>query len=592
MSKLTLILLLGATIANATLINEEVSRVIDLKAHLVKISTTVTLKNDGASSVSSFEYSVEPSHAKQLAYISVSQGGEGGESVNFKLTQKDVAKKLFSVTLPKKLDAKSSVKFVVEEVFAGALSPFPKEISQSQSQLIIYRGNHFYYSPYQTVSQSTTVELPSNTIESYSKFGNPSKEDSVIKYEDSTEFENVPANSQNAMKIHYENNSPFLTISKLTRVVEVSHWGNIAVEENVDIRHTGSKLKGSFSRYDYQRQPNSGASSVKSFKTILPASAADVYYRDEIGNISTSNLYEKDDSVDFEIRPRFPLFGGWKTHYYFGYNLPSYNYLYSRGDLNAIKIRFVDHVMDEQMVEDFTLKVILPEGSKNIKVHLPYEAKREKDELHLTYLDTVGRPVIIFTKQNLVEQHIEDFTLTYTFNRLLLLQEPLLIVGAFFLLFFTVIIIVRLDFSIAHDKMSEARMRVQGVIEKVQSEQAKRDGCYKAYESAVTKFKATKDHSAFSQSRRSIEKDHKEATNSINQLLSKLREDAAEAAERVAGLNTLDSNIKEKISQTIQLAEKLVQKKMTRDQYLEHDGKCQKAIEDMKQKICDVTDAL
>jgi len=84
---------------------------------------------------------------------------------------------------------------------------------------------------------------------------------------------------QNGMKLHYENNNPFLAVTKLMRVIEVSHWGNIAVEEHIEIRHTGAKLKGSFSRYDYQRQPNSGASSVKSFKTILPASAADVYYR-------------------------------------------------------------------------------------------------------------------------------------------------------------------------------------------------------------------------------------------------------------------------------------------------------------------------
>lgn len=68
------------------------------------------------------------------------------------------------------------------------------------------------------------------------------------------------------MKIHYENNTPFLTISSITRTIEVSHWGNIAVEETIDLRHTGATLKGPFSRYDYQRQSDSGISSVKSFK--------------------------------------------------------------------------------------------------------------------------------------------------------------------------------------------------------------------------------------------------------------------------------------------------------------------------------------
>jgi len=30
----------------------------------------------------------------------------------------------------------------------------------------------------------------------------------------------------------------------------------------------------------------------------------------------------------------------------------------------ALKMRFVDHIMDDQIVDDFTLKVILPEGAK------------------------------------------------------------------------------------------------------------------------------------------------------------------------------------------------------------------------------------
>ena len=70
---------------------------------------------------------------------------------------------------------------------------------------------------------------------------------------------------------------------------------------------------------------------IKSFKSVLPAAAADVYYRDEIGNISTSNLLALDESVELEIRPRFPLFGGWQTRYYIGYNVPSYEYLFSKG---------------------------------------------------------------------------------------------------------------------------------------------------------------------------------------------------------------------------------------------------------------------
>lgn len=69
----------------------------------------------------------------------------------------------------------------------------------------------------------------------------------------------------------------------------------------------------------------------RAFKTVLPASAKDVYYRDEIGNISTSHMRMQEDSVELDLKPRFPLFGGWKTHYTLGYNIPSYEHLFYSG---------------------------------------------------------------------------------------------------------------------------------------------------------------------------------------------------------------------------------------------------------------------
>lgn len=40
-----------------------------------------------------------------------------------------------------------------------------------------------------------------------------------------------------------------------------------------------------------------------------------------------------DDAVELDIRPRFPLFGGWKTQLLDGYNAPSYEYLFYKGDI-------------------------------------------------------------------------------------------------------------------------------------------------------------------------------------------------------------------------------------------------------------------
>lgn len=36
----------------------------------------------------------------------------------------------------------------------------------------------------------------------------------------------------------------------------------------------------------------------------------------------------------------------------------------SPGDQYALKMRFVDHVFDEQVIDSLTVKIILPEGAK------------------------------------------------------------------------------------------------------------------------------------------------------------------------------------------------------------------------------------
>lgn len=58
---------------------------------------------------------------------------------------------------------------------------------------------------------------------------------------------------------------------------------------------------------------------------------------------------------------RYPLFGGWKTSYVIGYNVPSFEYLYNKGNDYALKMRVFDHVFDNIVVEKLTTKIILPE---------------------------------------------------------------------------------------------------------------------------------------------------------------------------------------------------------------------------------------
>ncbi|GFO07410.1 dolichyl-diphosphooligosaccharide--protein glycosyltransferase subunit 1 [Plakobranchus ocellatus] len=564
------------------IVNAKVERKIDISSHLVKTSTSITLENKGSSSVRSFLFSPEPSMQKSISYIGASSKDD---KEKLDVSPTSVAGKsdqvFYRVTLRSPLAGGKSTVVEVEAVFSHVLRPYPSEIAQAEKQLVVLDSNLFFYSPYSTASQTTTVVTANSNVESYTKTKPVSQSDTSIIY---GPFENKPPFSEATLKVHEENNSPFLTVTSMERVVEVSHWGNIAVEEHIDMSHTGASLKGSFSRFDYQRQQD-GLASIRSFKTALPASARDVYYRDEIGNISTSHMREMDESVEVELRPRFPLFGGWKTRYYLGYNVPSYEYLFSKDDHFALKMRFIDHVYDDMVVDKMQLRIILPEGVKNIELKIPFDVERQGDQVHYTYLDTLGRPVVVLNKNNLVEQHIQDFELHYTFQRLLLLQEPLLVVGAFYLLFLAVIIYVRLDFAITKDEAKESRMRVAGLIDEVQSTHDRRSALYQSYDDAINKFKASKDAAAFSASRKKIDADYKQLTQQIQNLQAQLKTEGSEASEKVAELQRLDTQYKEQVAMAIMAAEKLVAGKMGRQQYLDSESATSSKCDDTYKKM-------
>lgn len=189
------------------------------------------------------------------------------------------------IALPQALSSGATIKLKITTVFSHVIHPYPRQISQSDKQLVQFTASGVYYlSPYPTLSQTLTVTLPSSTnVESFSRIKPVAADSSQIVYGPYNDIKPFTSGAPRSLVIHYENNSPFMAVTNLDRLIEVSHWGNIAVEESIQILHTGAVLKGPFSRYDYQRNPNSGQSSVKSYKSLLPAASTDVYYRDEIG---------------------------------------------------------------------------------------------------------------------------------------------------------------------------------------------------------------------------------------------------------------------------------------------------------------------
>ena len=182
-----------------------------------------------------------------------------------------------------------------------------------------------------------------------------------------------------------------------------------------------------------------------------------MYYRDIIGNVTTSHVRRERDAVAVELAMRFPMLGGWKNEFYWGYgrvdrvrrsyNLPSGRVLKKEGSRYSLSVPFASP-LEKADTQELVVRVILPEYARNVHFVLP-EGVTGPTEDHrcvlwgsvrcrLTYLDTSreGRPVFEFTQHNVVdEQKGEMITVSYELSVWRVMKKPLVCVGAFFVLF-------------------------------------------------------------------------------------------------------------------------------------------------------------
>jgi len=440
--------------ANNNLINKKVDRTIDLTTQLVKITTKIIVENPNDKPTNEYYVVIENDHAPNLAYIAAYSTVKGHQTA---LLLNKINQHTYSIKLNNEIKANSQSDLItVEQFYIKLLVPFPEKIKQNGRQLVKYSGNHYYYSLYDTRTQQTHVKLPATgSIESYSKTIKPvTQTDRAIHY---GPFENVPKLAEEPLQIHNENNAPFLVVSELDRKIELSPWANVArIEDTIVIYHNGAKLDGPFSRFDYQKEQTSGLSAVNALRTKISRKAKHIFYRDEIGNISSSDVRPLRDDLIVTLKPRFPLFGGWKTYYKLGYQLPLTEVIEKDGIFNTLKINFIDHMYDNLVIEEATVRIILPEGAVLKNVRPPFDVERLPEQTKLTYLDVVGRTIITLKKKNLIEEHIQYVEVVYEYNQLWQLQEPLLVIGTILLSAISLFIYTKLDFSLVKRKEKTA----------------------------------------------------------------------------------------------------------------------------------------
>ncbi|MFH4983075.1 hypothetical protein AB6A40_009784 [Gnathostoma spinigerum] len=454
----------------------------------------------------------------------------------------------------------------------------------------MFTGNAHVACFYPVAKETTVFVLPAGKLLSRSKIAPSKSENGKIIY---GPYENVQPFTVATTKIHTESNAPFLVATKIERTLMLSLWGSISVEENIFVVHKGAELTGPFSRLDFQLdQRGRNRPVVTEYKTLLPSTAKNIYYRDEIGNISTSSVRTQRDAVEVTIQPRFPLFGGWKTEYTIGYDVPAYQYLFSSGNSFVLKMRVMDHLFDNVVVDHLSLKIILPEGSKNFKLVTPYTMKRKPDELHFTYLDTSGRPTIVVEKDNLVDAHIQSFTLNFEFDRIQLWRKPMTAVVAFAVLFVFVVIVVRFDFTIVADPAAETRLQAQSQIEEIVDLHATRLRLFDQLTDIANKYKSNKDTSAFTTARKKAENELSQITKSVDSLKTSLKTTSADLAERLNEVQKLSKTAADHVTNYLTQVERFVRGQIQKAVFTESERMFHQKLNEAKEKMDNIVYSL
>ncbi|KAJ5894481.1 hypothetical protein N7495_006172 [Penicillium taxi] len=381
--------------------------------------------------------------------------------------------KFFVVELPEPLAPKSQITLGVSYSILSSLSPRPATIEQNDKQYLTYSFNAYVPSVYETVTQKTKLKLPSTNVPDYTttsglKSGaDPERKGATYTY-GPYDTAKVAPGTEYPITVRYEFTKPVITAHLLERDIEVSHWGgNLATEERYWLRNNGSQLSNQFSRVqwtmaNYQKAPSSA---LREIIYPLPAGSVDPYFTDDIGNVSTSRYRPGNgkSAANLELKPRYPIFGGWNYSFRVGWNNDLAQFLRKAAGTDSwvLKVPFLNGPKMNEGIqyERVVVRIVLPEGAHNLRWEFVEGASGnglpskifvdESISTFKTYMDTIGRTTLTLKVNQLTDEARDaQIVVTYDHSFIDALRKPLTIFGGLLTVFVATWFIGNIDVSI------------------------------------------------------------------------------------------------------------------------------------------------
>lgn len=413
--------------------NTKVTRVLSMNGPNIKQVTSIEIKNDSKEPVSEYILLVPNDHLDNIVNLDVSTKEKKLEVTRHTGSEVPTQYTAFKVKFDTPIPAGKDERITVSEEHVNRKRAFPSKMKINDTPRVRVIDDAYYPSLYFTKKMKSTFEVgESATVIKATEIEKGEVRGKSIKY---GVYRDIEPLKTHPIYIHVDYMDPLPVFTEVKRVITLSHWKGINIDEEYRLVNNIATLQGEFSRLDYS--PWKVKYSINNLDCELPQYTKDLYYTDEIGNITTSNAYRGAKNVHFTIEPRFPLMGGWKTYWKQGYVLPREKHItQNSGDSFTFQIN-LSHPYNDIVAEDFSVSIVLPEGATDIHFDDPIGFDSIQQSTVYDYLDLIGRTSFTMSKKNVMEKyHDKTITVTYKLSAFDHYRKPALVCIYMFVLLF------------------------------------------------------------------------------------------------------------------------------------------------------------
>lgn len=326
--------------------------------------------------------------------------------------------------------------------------PHPEHISIPDEQQLLLTTPRLPFSAYFTKEGNLKVigspqfrEL--NSLNDESSKG--SEEISFGSWKDISPFE-----TGSQLKLVYSHNAPLKEVVQLNREVWVSHWAStVQFEEYYELINRSAKLNKGFSRLELMKDQQGMRLShyCSVLELALPEDASDHYYTDLVGMVSTSRVL----GDNYYIKPRYPLFGGWKYNFTIGWTNPLSQFLHkgTSEDSYLLSIPLLNGPTDT-MYDNVALSVFLPEGAQIEAIDPPVPFIDITVDVQKSYLDlNKGHVKVTCNFKNMIDEIGKGQVLIkYSYSTNALYKKPLSIACYIFVALMSFFLLKSINLSV------------------------------------------------------------------------------------------------------------------------------------------------